>query len=170
MELQNKIAELFAENPSQTPAEVAAQLEITEASVISNMPESMVTLLEDMPLEEVYKRLRDLGDIMLVLDVQGSIFEMVTPFPKGGCKFGYYNMSDKRTPLKGHLKLDGIGTIALVSKPFHGVETKSIQFFSHAGHPVFKVYLRRNKDKTFLSDQLEQFEALQQLAKVGEAA
>ncbi|WP_196221294.1 heme utilization cystosolic carrier protein HutX [Sansalvadorimonas verongulae] len=170
--MKQKIAELFAENPSQTPAEAAMKLNVAEGTVIRNMPEEMVTLLENTPLEDVYTRLRDFGDIMLVLDVQGSIFEMVTPFPKGGYKFGYYNMSDKRTPLKGHLKMEGIGTIALVTKPFHGVPTKSIQFFSNEGHPVFKVYLRRNKDKTFLAEQLEQFEALEALAKdkAGEAA
>ncbi|WP_263079660.1 hypothetical protein [Endozoicomonas sp. Mp262] len=82
----------------------------------------------------------------------------------GGKKFGYYNMSDRDTPLKGHLKLDGFSKIALVSKPFHGVNTKSVQFFSHSGKTVFKLYIRRNKDKSFVAEQLKKFEVLKQLA------
>ena len=163
--IKEKVAELFAENPAELPAVVAAKLQITEGEVIRNMPENMVTLIEGMPLEDIYTHLRDWGDIMLVLDVEGSIFEMVTPFPKGGYKYGYYNMSDSRTPLRGHLRMDGIATIAMISKPFHGMDTKSVQFFSAAGKPVFKVYIRRNKDRSFVAEQLAQFEALEALAK-----
>ena len=168
--LKQKVAQLFADNPSQTPAEVAVELNVLEAEVIRAMPENMVTLLDASQLKEVYTHLREWGDLMLVMDVEGSIFEMVTPFPKGGYKFGYYNMSDSRTPLKGHLKMDGIGTIALVSKPFHGLETRSVQFFSKAGRPVFKAYIRRNKDKTLVAEQLEQFESLKKLSSSVEAA
>lgn len=163
-DLNTKVAALFAKNPGRTPAEAAIELQVTEAEVIRAMPAEMVTLLDNVALEDVYNHLRGWGEIMLVLDVEGSIFEMVTPFPKGGYKFGYYNMSDSRTILKGHLKMDGVGTIALVSKPFHGVDTKSVQFYSPAGRPIFKVYLRRNKDRTFLAEHLEQFESLKQLA------
>lgn len=169
-EFKAQVEALFAENPGRTPAEVAIELQITEAEVIRAMPAGMVTILDNVALEDVYTHLRGWGEIMLVLDVEGSIFEMVTPFPKGGFKFGYYNMSDSRTILKGHLKMEGVGTIALVSKPFHGVDTRSVQFYSPAGRPIFKVYLRRNKDKTFLAEHLEQFESLKQMASESVAA
>ncbi|CAM3421267.1 heme utilization cystosolic carrier protein HutX [Parendozoicomonas haliclonae] len=167
-DLREKVRELFAAAPARTPADVANELLANEADIIRAMPEEMVTILDNVDLVDVYTHLREWGDVLIVMDVEGSIFEMVTPFPKGGFKFGYYNMSDSRTILKGHLKMDGIGTIALVSKPFHGVETKSVQFFSPAGRPVFKVYLRRNKDKSFLADQLAKFEDLKQLALANE--
>ncbi|MBO9481810.1 hypothetical protein J7439_10320 [Salinisphaera sp. G21_0] len=64
-----------------------------------------------------------MGELTLVIDVDGSIFEMVGHFPKGGEKFGYFNLSDRRTPLKGHLKVDNVTVFALVRRPFHGVET-----------------------------------------------
>nr|WP_286198288.1 ChuX/HutX family heme-like substrate-binding protein [Salinisphaera sp. G21_0] len=67
--------------------------------------------------------IKTLGELTLVIDVDGSIFEMVGHFPKGGEKFGYFNLSDRRTPLKGHLKVDNVTVFALVRRPFHGVET-----------------------------------------------
>ncbi|WP_419831968.1 ChuX/HutX family heme-like substrate-binding protein [Endozoicomonas atrinae] len=98
------------------------------------------------------------------LEFEKSLFEMVGHFPKGGEKFGYYNLSDRRTPLKGHLKVDNVAVIALVSKPFHGVETRSVQFLSKQGRMLFKVYLRRDKEKNILPEQLEKFEALKKLS------
>ncbi len=165
--LKADVQRRFEENPEVLSAAVAAELNVSELEVIRQMAALdiagvKVALAEGDQFETIIDELRTWGDIMLVLDVEGSIFEMVTPFPKGGKKFGYYNMSDSRTPLKGHLKLDGYGVIALVSKPFHGVDTRSVQFFSPAGRPVFKVYIRRNKDKSFVAEQLEQFNALQQ--------
>ncbi len=168
--IKEQITALFAENPGQTPADVAGKLNIPEAQVIRDMPAEMVTLLSNVPVEEVFLKLRELGDILLVMDVCGHIFEMVTPFPKGGYKFGYYNMSDRNSPMKGHLKMDNFGTIAMVAKPFHGVDTRSIQFFTKDDKPVFKVYLRRNKDKTFLAEQLEKFEEMKMLVNESQAA
>ncbi len=158
--LKQNIAELLAENPMLLPAELAGELNVSEGDIVRQLPEDMVTLLDGMDTEEVFTELRTWGELMMVLDIDGSIFEMVTPFPKGGYKFGYYNMSDRHTPLKGHLKMDAFGTIALVSKPFHGVDTRSVQFYSPSGRCVMKFYLRRNKDKSFNPEQLEKFETL----------
>ncbi|MGY0218114.1 heme utilization cystosolic carrier protein HutX [Endozoicomonadaceae bacterium StTr2] len=169
--MKQEIQRRFTETPELLPAAVASELNISELEVIHTMaelahsgdlPEIQMVVAAGNQFEMIIEELRGWGDIMLVLDVEGSIFEMVTPFPKGGKKFGYYNMSDRNTPLKGHLKLDGYGGIALVRKPFHGVDTCSVQFFSPAGRPVFKVYIRRNKDKSFIPEQLERFNALMQ--------
>ncbi len=162
--IQQAVRTLIQENPEKLPAEIAAELKISELEAVSNLPEEMVTLLDGQLFETLTEEFRSWGDVLTVLDIEGHIFELFGPFPKGGKKFGYYNMSDRDTPLKGHLKLDGFSKIALVSKPFHGVNTKSVQFFSHSGKTVFKLYIRRNKDKSFVAEQLEKFEALKQLA------
>ncbi|MGI9280455.1 MAG: heme utilization cystosolic carrier protein HutX [Endozoicomonas sp.] len=161
---QEAVRAIIAGNPEKLPADIAAELSVSELEVVSNLPENMVTLLDGSLFEKLTEEFRSWGELLTVIDVDGHIFELSGPFPKGGMKFGYYNMSDKNTPLKGHLKLDGYSKIALVSKPFHGVDTKSVQFFSHSGNTVFKLYIRRNKDKSFVAEQLEKFEALKQLA------
>lgn len=166
MTTQQQVRELIAQNPEMLPAQIAAQLSITELEAVSHFPEAMVTLLDGALFESLTEELRTWGELLTVIELEGHIFELAGVFPKGGKKFGYYNMSDRDTPLKGHLKLDGFAKIALVSKPFHGVETKSVQFFAPSGKCVFKVYIRRNKDKTFVAEQLEKFEALKSMEVV----
>ena len=165
MTLVKQVQDILAENPAILPAEMAKQLSVTELEVIQAMPSDMVTLIGASHYLDVLRDIKTWGELTLVIDVDGSIFEMVGHFPKGGEKFGYYNLSDKRSPLKGHLKVDNVETIALVSKPFHSVETRSVQFLSKTGRMLFKVYLRRDKEKNFFPEQLEKFESLKKLAE-----
>lgn len=162
--IESQVQTILTENPALLLAEVAQKLQISEVDVIKSMHTDMVTLINATHYLDVLRELKTWGEMTIVLDIDGSIFEMVSHFPKGGEKFGYYNLSDSRTPLKGHLKLDNVDSIALVSKPFHGVDTKSVQFLGLSGRVLFKVYLRRDKDKQFLTDQLRKFEALKKLA------
>lgn len=164
MTLAQQVQDILTENPAILPAEMANKLNASELDVIQAMPADMVTLIDASHYLDVLRNIKTWGELTLVIDVDGSIFEMVGHFPKGGEKFGYYNLSDRRTPLKGHLKVDNVAVIALVSKPFHGVETRSVQFLSKQGRMLFKVYLRRDKEKNFLPEQLEKFEALKKLA------
>ncbi|WP_066014100.1 heme utilization cystosolic carrier protein HutX [Endozoicomonas atrinae] len=164
MTLAQQVQDILTENPAILPAEIANQLNASELDVIQAMPADMVTLIDASHYLDVLRDIKTWGELTLVIDVDGSIFEMVGHFPKGGEKFGYYNLSDRRTPLKGHLKVDNVAVIALVSKPFHGVETRSVQFLSKQGRMLFKVYLRRDKEKNILPEQLEKFEALKKLS------
>ncbi|ELT89946.1 hypothetical protein CAPTEDRAFT_109986 [Capitella teleta] len=159
MTLAKQVQDILTENPAILPAEIANQLNATELEIIQAMPADMVTLIDASHYLDVLRDIKTWGELTLVIDVDGSIFEMVGHFPKGGEKFGYYNLSDRRTPLKGHLKVDNVAVIAVVSKPFHGVETRSVQFLSKQGRMLFKVYLRRDKEKNFFPEQLEKFEA-----------
>ena len=163
MTLAQQVQDILTENPAILPAEIANKLNASELDVIQAMPADMVTLIDASHYLDVLRDIKTWGELTLVIDVDGSIFEMVGHFPKGGEKFGYYNLSDRRTPLKGHLKVDNVAVIALVSKPFHGVETRSVQFLSKQGRMLFKVYLRRDKEKNILPEQLEKFEALKKL-------
>lgn len=164
MTLAKQVQDILTENPAILPAEIANRLNASELEIIQAMPADMVTLIDASHYLDVLRDIKTWGELTLVIDVDGSIFEMVGHFPKGGEKFGYYNLSDRRTPLKGHLKVDNVAVIAMVSKPFHGVETRSVQFLSKQGRMLFKVYLRRDKEKHFLPEQLEKFEALKKLS------
>ncbi|MGS0726795.1 ChuX/HutX family heme-like substrate-binding protein, partial [Shewanella sp. 0m-11] len=50
-----------------------------------------------------------------------------------------------------------ISAIALISKPFRGTESHSINFFGAQGEVVFKVYLGRDKKRVLLPDQVARF-------------
>ena len=82
------------------------------------------------------------------------------PFPKGKNARGYYNLMGRDGELHGHLKLDNVAGIALVSKLFMGKEGHSFQFFGHSGRCIFKIYLGRDEQRQLLPEQVERFMAL----------
>ncbi|MCH5141953.1 heme utilization cystosolic carrier protein HutX, partial [Mammaliicoccus sciuri] len=80
------------------------------------------------------------GQVTTIVESDGSIFEVKAPFPKGKNARGYYNLMGRDGELHGHLKLDNVAGIALVSKLFMGKEGHSFQFFGHSGRCIFKIY------------------------------
>lgn len=162
--MREQVAAILQENEGTLPAEIAKQLGISELEAIKHLPEGMAAVLSGDWFEDVLNEVKHWGSVTTIVEVAGSIFEIKCPFPRGVNKFGYYNLAGKDSPLHGHLKADGIAHIALVSKPFHGMMTHSIQFLDQAGACVFKIYLGRNKDRSFIEGQEEAFEGLKQWA------
>jgi putative heme utilization carrier protein HutX len=62
--------------------------------------------------------------------------------------------------LHGHLRLDLVERIALVSKPFRKTESHYLGFFDQAGECVFKIYLGRDKKRQLFPEQVERFMTL----------
>ena len=69
----------------------------------------------------------------------------------------------KEGELHGHLRLEHVSDIALVSKPFMGQESYFIGFFAVTGECVFKVYLGRDKQRNLFPEQIEKFKLLKQI-------
>ena len=158
--LRAQVAEIIAANPNQMPGHIAAELGVTEFDVVANLPEEMVTVMPRAELDNLMADLPDWGNMTTIVSVAGSIFEFKGNFPMGKVGHGYYNLVTKGDGLHGHLKLDNVAEVALVSKPFMGSESHSIQFFDGDGAIVFKIYLGRDRKRVLLADQVERFTAL----------
>lgn len=87
-----------------------------------------------------------------MLECAGSI-------PPGSFGRGYYNMHGD-SPISGHIKAENCQTIAFVSRPFMGRESRSIQFFNAAGEAMFKLFVRRDESKALKPEQVARFESL----------
>lgn len=149
-------------NPAAMPSQVAAELSISEFEVVSALPSEQLSIL---PLEQkdvLLAELPEWGNMTTIISASGSIFEFKGSFPKGKYAHGYYNLITKGDGLHGHLKLDVISAIALISKPFRGTESHSINFFGPQGEVVFKVYLGRDKKRVLLPEQVARFNELKQ--------
>lgn len=158
--LRAQVAEIIAANPSQMPGQIAAELGVTEFDVVANLPQEMVTVMPRAELDNLMADLPEWGNMTTIVSVAGSIFEFKGSFPMGKVGHGYYNLVTKGDGLHGHLKLDNVAEVALVSKPFMGSESHSIQFFDGDGAIVFKIYLGRDRKRVLLADQVERFTAL----------
>lgn len=150
----------LSDNPAAMPAQVAAELNATELEVVLALPAEQLTLLPLTEKDTLLASLPEWGPMTTIIAISGSVFEFKGPFPKGKYAHGYYNLITKGDGLHGHLKLDDVSTIALISKPFRGSESHSINFFGQQGEVIFKVYLGRDQQRVLLSDQVGRFQAL----------
>ncbi|PQJ89082.1 heme utilization cystosolic carrier protein HutX [Aliivibrio sifiae] len=163
--MKKDVIELLKQNPSLLPSDIAKQLELSECAVVKYLPEEMVTLIDGIKAQEVLEGLVGFGDVTTIIHSFGSIFEVKAPFPKGKLAHGYYNLMGRNGELHGHLKLDLITDIALVSKPFRGTESHYFGFFDQSGHSVFKIYLGRDKKRQLIPEQVSAFNVLKQKYK-----
>ncbi len=154
------IRQHLIDNPSAMPSQIAAELNVSEFEVVSALPSEQLALLPISEKDTLLASLPEWGNMTTIVSVSGSIFEFKGAFPKGKYAHGYYNLITKGDGLHGHLKLDDISAIALISKPFRGTESHSINFFGAAGEVVFKVYLGRDKKRVLLPEQVTRFKAL----------
>ncbi|MDB2385854.1 heme utilization cystosolic carrier protein HutX [Shewanella sp.] len=156
----NTIRQHLSDNPNTMPSQIAAELNVSEFDVVSALPTEQLTFLPLTQKDPLLASLPQWGNMTTIVSVSGSIFEFKGSFPQGKYAHGYYNLITKGEGLHGHLKLDVITAIALISKPFRGTQSHSINFFGPAGEIVFKVYLGRDKKRVLLPEQVTRFQAL----------
>ncbi|WP_273859324.1 heme utilization cystosolic carrier protein HutX [Photobacterium sp. GSS17] len=158
--LKANVAEMLAEDPKLHAVSMAEMLDVTEGEIIMAMPEELVVSLPGEHAKAILEDLSGWGPVTTIVHSMGSIFEVKAPFPKGKEARGYYNLMGKPGELHGHLRLERISDIALVSKPFMGQESYFIGFFATGGECVFKVYLGRDKQRQLFPEQIEKFQQL----------
>jgi hypothetical protein len=87
-----------------------------------------------------------------VLECEGTL-------PPGTSSHGYFNIHGD-SPIGGHIKASNCSRIVFVDRAFHGRRSCSVQFLNAAGNAMFKVFVRRDKQRELLADQVKLFEAL----------
>ena len=163
--LSQRVAELLEQEPTLLPAAMAQQLKVSEFDVVAALPKEMTTIVDGTQAQEILESLVGFGPVTTIIHSFGSIFEVKAPFPKGKLARGYYNLMGNEGELHGHLNLDSIKHVALVSKPFMGRESHYFGFFCQAGNNVFKVYLGRNDRRELIAEQVVTFKQWQQKFK-----
>lgn len=161
--LSEKIAKAL-ENERATPASIAAELKTSEQEVVTHLSNEQVTWLNADISETLLNQLPSWGKLTTIVQLAGNIFEFKGDFPQGKPAHGYFNLFSKGDGLHGHLLLSSYKAIALISRPFMGRESHSINFFDETGSIVFKVYLGREKNGELIQSQIEKYAALKQLA------
>ncbi|WP_237486715.1 heme utilization cystosolic carrier protein HutX [Vibrio hippocampi] len=164
-QLKQKVAAVLETEPQLLPAAIAEKLSVSEKEVVFALPDEMVATASGDMTQELLESLPEWGKVTTIVHSFGSIFEVKASFPKGKVARGYYNLMGKEGELHGHLKLDLITDVALVSKPFMGSESHYFGFFNADGNSVFKIYLGRDKKRVLIQDQVDRFKALQQQLK-----
>lgn len=156
----NMLRQRFDQQADLMPAQLASELGIAEIDVVAALPPEQVVFVPLTQLDTLLQALPEWGNLTTIVMLSGSVFEFKGDFPQGKYAHGYYNLYSKGDGLHGHLKLDTMHGIALISRPFKGSESHSINFFGSEGEVVFKVYLGRDKQRALFPEQVRQFKAL----------
>ncbi|MGR3969597.1 heme utilization cystosolic carrier protein HutX [Shewanella sp. 1180_01] len=159
-EQQAQLRQRFEQQADLMPAQLASELGIAELEVVAALPPEQVVFVPLTQLDTLLQALPEWGKLTTIVMLSGSVFEFKGDFPEGKYAHGYYNLYSKGDGLHGHLKLDAMRGIALISRPFRGSESHSINFFGSEGEVVFKVYLGRDKQRALFPEQVRQFKAL----------
>ena len=159
-QLRQQVQSIVEQHPEKLPKTIAIELNISEAQVVLSFEKSVTTHIAGEHAEALLTELTTWGNVTTIMHSEGSIFEVKAPFPKGKTAHGYYNFMAKKGQLEGHLKLDLITDIALVSRPFRGNESHYFGFFTKQGNSMFKIYLGRDDKRQLLTDQVEKFKQL----------
>lgn len=162
------VRQRFIDDPSLMPAQLASELALAELMIVSSLPETQRVFMPINGLSLLLESLPDWGNMTTILMVSGNVFEFKGAFPKGKYAHGYFNLYTKGDGLHGHIKLESIVAIALISRPFRGSESHSINFFGTQGELIFKVYLGRDKERVLLPHQVERFKNLTRTQNVEE--
>ncbi|HGS4996935.1 TPA: heme utilization cystosolic carrier protein HutX [Vibrio parahaemolyticus] len=159
--IKQQVEALLEQEPQLLPAAMAERLGVTEFDVVATLPQEMVAIAPGEQVQTILESLVGFGLVTTIVHSFGSIFEVKAPFPKGKVARGYYNLMGREGELHGHLKLDNVKNIALVSKPFMGRESHYFGFFSECGSNIFKVYLGRDEKRELIAEQVTAFRAMQ---------
>lgn len=159
-QLQQKVSQLIESDPNILPSSLAQNFNVSEGEIISVLPKEMVTVISGDHAQSILESIVGWGPVTTIVHSFGSIFEVKAPFPKGKIAHGYYNLMGRAGQLHGHLRLDLITQVALVSKPFRGKESYYFGFFDSDGNSIFKIYLGRDEKRVLFADQVEKFQQM----------
>lgn len=162
MTLQQQIAQALTEQPDLHTLDLAEKFQYPEGAIIKNLPPHFVNFFVGKA-EALLAEIHTWGNVVTIIEKAGSIFEIEGRFPLGKEGYGYFNLNMNREPniaLYGHLKLEQVNTIALISKPFRGKESYAIAFITENEEVLFKIYLGRDEQRQLLSHQVERFHQL----------
>ncbi|MCE8021889.1 heme utilization cystosolic carrier protein HutX [Halomonas sp. MCCC 1A11036] len=154
-----KLRMQLAENQDGILEAMALQHGVTLLDVVRCLPHRCWRRIDGQHFVSVMQELANWGELTTIVHTDGVILEFTGPLPGGELGKGFYNLKGG-SGLSGHLKPDCCSDIVFLERPFMGMQTASVQFFSAGGNSMFKVYVGRDASHRLRTDQMERFESL----------
>jgi hypothetical protein len=148
------------EEPGAPLSMLAKKLSMPQATVVESLPEEMRISIPADNFEEVWAEICTWEKVTFIVTNEGAIIEASGRLPQGKFGHGYFNLDSGTGMFGGHLRIDTLGSIWLVSKPFFKVESHSVQFFTQEGNSMCAVYVGRGPERELLEDVLGAYKSL----------
>ena len=153
------LAERLKQSADGILEQIARDYAVSTFEVVRALPEEHRAIVPGSKFEEVLQALTKWGEVLLIVHTPDIVLECAGKIPPGSFARGYFNLHGD-SPIGGHIKAENCADIAFVSRPFMGRPSRSLQFFNAAGEAMFKIFVRRDKERNLLSEQLARFDAL----------
>lgn len=154
-----KIRAALAAKPDGVLEAIARQENVPLRAVLAELPAGEASFIEGGRFEEIWSELTGWGEVLFLIHTKDIVAEVEGSLPAGTQGQGYFNIHGD-SPIGGHIKADNCKEIFLIDRAFHGRRSCSVQFFNGEGESMFKIFVRRDKERNLLPDQLQKFEAL----------
>ena len=154
--LNPDVVAALKENPDGILEQLAGRHGVSTFEVVRALPETHRRVLPGDKFQEVMADIAEWGKILFIVHTANIVLECKGNLPPGSFARGYYNIHGD-SPIGGHIKADRCAAIVLVSRPFMGRASASVQFFDGEGEAMFKIFVARDADKALLPDQLDRF-------------
>jgi heme iron utilization protein len=139
--------------------QIARDYGVSTFEVVRALPDEHRTVVPGARLGDILGALTDWGEVLFIVHTPDIVLECAGKIPPGSTGRGYFNLHGD-SPIGGHIKADNCANIAFVARPFMGRPSRSLQFFNGAGEAMFKVFVRRDKERNLIPEQVERFDAL----------
>ena len=149
----------LAEKPDGVIEQIAAKAEVTPAEVLSVLPEGAAVVVPAQQWERIWTDLSSWGEILMIVHTEDIVLEVEGRLPEGSEGHGWFNIHGD-SPIGGHIRKERCVSIAFVDRGFHGRRSCSVWFMNADGKAMFKVFVRRDKERNLLDEQVKRFETL----------
>jgi hypothetical protein len=149
----------LAEKPDGVVEMVARASGLSTQAVLELLPEEACLFVPAERFEDLWREMTGWGEVLFIVHTPDIVLECVGSLPPGTSGQGFFNIHGD-SPIGGHIRAANCRAIFLVDRMFHGKRSCSVQFFNAEGEAMFKVFVRRDKERQLLADQLALFEAL----------
>ena len=156
-----RIDAALLEKPDGILEMVAGKCEASLWQVFQRLPEGQAVSIAGEEFEKVWAALTAWGNVLFIVHTDDIVLECEGALPPGTSSHGYFNIHGD-SPIGGHIKASSCVHIVFVDRPFHGRRSCSVQFLNAAGNAMFKVFVRRDKSRELLADQVKLFEGLRE--------
>lgn len=154
-----KLRAALQDNPDGVLEQIAKEYSVSTFDVVKALPSGMRTIVSGERFQDVLTEVEAWGDILFIVHTPDIVLECVGRIPPGTFGRGYYNMHGD-TPIGGHIKADNCTHIAFVARPFMKRTSCSIKFFNGSGEAIFKIFVRRDKERKLIDEQHASFTRL----------
>lgn len=161
------LAERLRQSADGILEQIARDYGVSTFEVVRALPPEHRAIVPGKAFEVVLADVSGWGEVLFIVHTPDIVLECAGTIPPGSFARGYFNLHGD-SPIGGHIKAENCRHIAFVSRPFMGRPSRSLQFFNEAGEAMFKIFVRRDKERNLLPAQVERFDALsRRLAAAG---